>query len=99
MGQYYKPAIIQKGRKTRTLCPHDFNDGDNGAKLTETAWISNEYVNTVYSLIHNNPCRVAWIGDYALDNYTDCGEAYTRKATSINLYENPRKYDIITKGE
>lgn len=31
----------------------------------EHSWIGNPFVNAVYTMIHNTPCRVAWLGDYA----------------------------------
>lgn len=64
MGQYYKPCILGKNGKTvvKWLYSHDF---DSGLKLMEHSWIENEFVKTFESLIHNNPQRVVWAGDYA----------------------------------
>lgn len=49
----------------------DFDDPDSwgalfsGLKLTEHSWLKNDYVNGVVERIWDNPCRVAWVGDYA----------------------------------
>jgi hypothetical protein len=75
MGQYYRSAIIAPDGRVLCADPHTFGDG---AKLTEHSWISNEFVNVAYSLIYKSPKQVAWIGDYAKDEYETCGEAYTR---------------------
>lgn len=61
MGQYYRPLVIYPDEKMVTLHSFDF---DNMQKLMEHSWIGNNFVNAVYTLIHNNPCRVAWFGDY-----------------------------------
>ena len=75
MGQYYCPTIITPDGRVLSISPHAF---DHGAKLTEHSWISNDFVNAAYSLIFKSPKRVAWIGDYAKDEYETCGEAYTK---------------------
>ncbi len=76
MGQYYKPVIIYPDDSKAVLNSYHFT---SGAKLTEHSWIGNELVNAVYSLIHQKPRKVAWIGDYANDNYLECGEPYTQQ--------------------
>jgi hypothetical protein len=75
MGQYYRPAIIAPDGRILILEPHAF---DGGAKLTEHSWISNWLVNAVYSLIYKSPKRVAWIGDYAYQDYNPAEEPYAR---------------------
>ena len=75
MGQYYKPTIIAPDGRILSMYSHAF---DSGSKLTEHSWIGNEFVNTAYSLILKSPKRVAWIGDYAKDNYKESDEAYTK---------------------
>ena len=92
MGQYYRPAIIAPDGRILSLSPHEFG---SGAKLTEHSWISNEFVNAAYSLIFKSPKRVAWIGDYARDDYKTCGEAYT-KAMSFSKF---KRYYTAAFGE
>lgn len=75
MGQYYMPAIIAPDGRMLSIYSREF---DNGSKLTEHSWIGNDFVNAAYSLIYKSPKLVAWIGDYADDDYETCGEAYTR---------------------
>jgi len=64
MGQYYKPCILKKNKKTveKWLYSHDF---DSGLKLMEHSWVENPFVKTFESLILNNPQHIVWAGDYA----------------------------------
>lgn len=64
MGQYYTPLVIGQESEMHTLCSHKF---DNGLKLMEHSWIGNSFVNAVYALIHDCPCKIVWMGDYADD--------------------------------
>jgi hypothetical protein len=75
MGQYYKPLLITHDGRVLTLDPHEFG---SFSKLTEHSWISNEFVSAAYSLIRGNRKRVAWIGDYAYQEYEECDEPYTK---------------------
>lgn len=80
MGQYYKPCLMT-GNKMRWLYSHDYN---NGLKLMEHSYMGNNFVNAVLSQIFKAPQRVAWMGDYAMDEYADHEygkEPYTRKKT------------------
>lgn len=49
----------------------DYDDPDSwgslfsGLKLMEHSWMENDYVNGVVERIWDDPCRVAWVGDYA----------------------------------
>lgn len=63
MGQYYQ-AFTMKGDNIEKYVSFDY---DNGMKLTEHSYIGNSYTNAIYHEIHNNPMRVAWIGDYSDD--------------------------------
>jgi len=74
MGQYYTPLVIDEKNKIKTLEPRHFGS----VKLMESAWINNDMASAVYSLIHNNPCRVAWIGDYSGDPYEPENDAYAK---------------------
>jgi len=64
MGQYYKPIVLGKNKKTvkTWMYSHDFS---NGLKLMEHSWVGNDFVGTFESQIKNNPQRVVWAGDYA----------------------------------
>jgi hypothetical protein len=93
MGQYYVPTLIAPDGRMLTLNPRAF---DNGAKLTEHSWISNELVNAALSLILESPKRVAWIGDYACDDYNPDGEAY---AKAMPLEEFQKFYDAAWKED
>jgi hypothetical protein len=91
MGQYYRPIIITPDGSRQMLISHAF--GRSGSKLTEHSWISNEFVNAVISLIHNTPQKVAWIGDYAYQQYgEDENEAY---AKIMPLNEFQKYYDSV----
>jgi len=73
MGQYYTPLLIAEDGTVATLNSHHFG---NGLKLMEHSWIGNDFVNAVISLINGVKKKVAWIGDYSLDPYSD---AYSEK--------------------
>ena len=64
MGQYYKPSILAENKKTirKWVYSHDYG---SGLKLMEHSWIENPFVKSFETLIHNNPQRVVWGGDYA----------------------------------
>lgn len=69
MGQYYTPLLIDSNGNETTLSAHAFN---NGMKLMEHSYIGNNLVNIALSLINGNPYTVAWIGDYADDDFDYC---------------------------
>ena len=93
MGQYFRPTIIAPDGRILSMYSHAF---DSGSKLTEHSWIGNEFVNTAYSVILKSPKRVAWIGDYARDEYEMCGEAYTK---AMPLEEFMKFYDSVWGDE
>lgn len=64
MGQYYKPVVLAKNKRTvlQWMYSHDFN---NGLKLMEHSWIGNNFVRAFSSLIYRTPRIVVWGGDYA----------------------------------
>lgn len=64
MGQYFRPIILAKNKKTvlSFLYSHAYS---NGLKLMEHSWIGNNFVRAFESLIHKNPQIVVWAGDYA----------------------------------
>ena len=75
MGQYYTALVIDGANKVKKLSPSRF---DVGVKLLNQAWIGKGFVNAVYSLIHHNPCKVAWVGDYAKAPYEPERHAFAR---------------------
>ena len=86
MGQYYKPIILTKGKKSIVGYWNSFKT-NNGGKLMEHSYICNHLCNCVENyLIKNGGGRVVWAGDYA-DN---------EKGKDYNLYglaEKELKYD------
>ena len=71
MGQYYNVVIEDKDGN---LTAYDRTvDGEyTMAKLMEHSWWYNPFVSTITKMLHKNPMRVAWVGDYA----DDCVDAY-----------------------
>lgn len=64
MGQYYKGVIL--GNDKRGVKKHvESWSFSNGAKLMEHSWVENPFVKRFETLIHDNPQRVVWAGDYA----------------------------------
>lgn len=64
MGQYYKPIILAKNKKTvvKWMYSHEY---DSGLKLMEHSWLKNPFVLTFEALLLNNPQSIVWAGDYA----------------------------------
>ena len=87
MGQYYTALVIDRHNTIKKLYPIALTDG---MKLTEHSWIGNTFVNAIYSLIHHNPCKVAWIGDYSATPYNPATDAY---AKTLTHEEFTRMYD------
>lgn len=58
MGQYYKPCLLAKNKKTvlKWVYSHSFG---------EHSWMQNPFVKAFETLIHKNPQHVVWGGDYA----------------------------------
>lgn len=75
MGQYYHPTVINSCGHVHYLYSHEY---DNGLKLMEHSYIGNNFVNAVLSQIFKKAMRIAWIGDYARDDYSGL-EPYQKK--------------------
>ena len=91
MGQYYTAIVINENGDFKTLSPHDFGCG---AKLMEFSWCENPFVSAVLSLIHNQKAKVAFIGDYAMDEYNeDALASRMSKKTFAKHYKNARSKD------
>lgn len=58
--------------------PNSWGSCFSGMKLMEHSWLYNDFVNGVLESIWDNPCRVAWVGDYADDPY-DFDDYYTEE--------------------
>jgi len=80
MGQYFKPCVLAKNKKTvvKWVYSHSY---ENGLKLMEHSYIGNDFVKAFETLITNNPQHVVWGGDYAEpekgmknNTYTRCNE-------------------------
>lgn len=69
MGQYYRPAIITKEGQLRSYSRlvADTDKEYTPAKIMEHSYLGNFICKCFSSLIYENPCRVAWVGDYAGD--------------------------------
>ena len=84
MGQYFKPCILKKDKKTVLKWVYSHSYGWNGLKLMEHSYINNDFVKAFETLITNNPQHVVWGGDYAdndigtekegTNTYTRCTE-------------------------
>lgn len=77
MGQYYKPIILKKDKKTVVsfMYSHDYS---NGLKLMEHSYLKNDFVRTFETLIAKNPQPVLWGGDYAEAEKGRKNNAYRR---------------------
>lgn len=88
MGQYYN-ILLKEGRKINTYNRQVVGDTYTGAKLTEHSWWKNPFVCSIVRKIYNNPCKIAWVGDYA-----DKG---LYKGNNLhNLAWEKKKEDMIT---
>ena len=56
--------------------PNSWGSCFSGLKLMEHSWLANDFVNGVIEHIWDNPCVVAWVGDYA-DYESDFENGYT----------------------
>ena len=59
----------------------------SGMKLTEHSWVENDFVNGVMELIERNPSMVAWVGDYADEDY-DFDGRYTKEVYVCAWYDD-----------
>ena len=66
------------GFGTANGIPSDYYDHFSGLKLMEHSWLENDFVNGVLEAIWDNPCQVAWVGDYA-DDLRDFSSRYTQE--------------------
>lgn len=66
MGQSYHPTFIDiEGTENNVYFATPRRIFDSFSKLMEMSWWKNPCVNALLSILKNNPCAVAWVGDYA----------------------------------
>jgi hypothetical protein len=94
MGQYYKAVVLKDNKKTVEKFVTSWSYG-NGSKLMEHSWIKNPFVKSFESLIHNNPKRVVWAGDYAdeckglkTNVYDRCNDKLEVKPNELNISDS-----------
>lgn len=92
MGQYYRAVVFEA---------QDYDKIDvyepDGVKLMEHSWIGNSSVNAVLARIENNPCHVAWIGDYfdAVEVYDIDNTLYNMAALANSIPYRFLRNDLI----
>lgn len=96
MGQYYKPAILAKNKKTvlQWVCSHSFG---SGLKLMEHSWAKNPFVRAVESLIFQNPQPIVWGGDYAENCKGNKSNTYDRCKDSLEVKPETKLTDKETR--
>jgi len=67
--------------------PNSWYNNFSGLKLMEHSWIDNDFCNGVLEAIWDKPARVAWVGDYADDEY-NFNEYYTKEVYEAVWGEN-----------
>ncbi len=94
MGQYYNAVVLKDNKKTveNFVTSRSYS---NGSKLMEHSWVKNPFVNSFESLIHNNPKRVVWAGDYAdeckglkTNVYHRCNDKLEVKPNELNISDS-----------
>ena len=94
MGQYYKAVVLKDNKKTVENFVTSWSYS-NGSKLMEHSWVKNPFVKSFESLIHNNPKRVVWAGDYAdeckglkTNVYDRCNDKLEVKPNELNISDS-----------
>jgi hypothetical protein len=88
MKQYYNAILIDERKKITILNAYA---SWGGPELMEHAWIGNKLVQTVYSLIHNKPSQVVWLGDdgiYSDEHRKRIGRELFSKLLSVSTLIN-----------
>lgn len=107
MGQYYRCIVLKKDWKETkkpilaALSPYDF---DNGAKLMEHSYVSNDYVNAFVHMVHELdtdrsglPC--VWCGDYADTFSTESLPLFKKMNTNTQKYEICGGFNAYNEAE
>jgi len=86
MGQYYNVVVYNNNR---IITYNRKVDGEyTMAKLMEHSWWYNPFVSSITKLLYENPCKVAWVGDYSEEiNPKLYKLAWKRKTHSIHRDE------------
>jgi len=94
MGQYFKAVLLKDNKKTVENFVTSWSYS-NGSKLMEHSWVKNPFVKSFESLIHNNPKRVVWAGDYAdeckglkTNVYHRCDDKLEVKPNELNISDS-----------
>lgn len=85
MGQYYKAVVLGEDGTVYWVNPHDYG---SGFKLMEHSWMTNQFVDSVASLIWKIPRRVAWVGDYSDSRDGSAYEANIPDMVYMSIYED-----------
>lgn len=101
MGQSYIAFVTDQNDQTKICNPINYlSDKDRtgnkyciGTKLTEHSYIGNPFADDVSRLIYKNPCKVAWVGDYACGDTTEA-ERFSKKGLSAELVDKTFKEDF-----
>jgi hypothetical protein len=99
MGQYYTAILLDKEKEKiiGNILPYDYG---SGAKLMEHSWMNNSFVQSVESMIYQNPMPVVWAGDYAdpeegiNENLYSLTEEITNLRPSTPLTKDKSRYII-----
>lgn len=89
MGQYFRAVLVRADSpEVVVVSPRTF---DSFSKLTESAWVSNDYVRAVLQRLAVFPARVAWLGDYSRDDVSDreevnLGNGFITSKTAFEPY-------------
>jgi len=80
MGQYYIAHVKHDGDDKIRSYRGEF------LKLMETAWMENEFPQTVAFMIFDSPASVAWVGDYSDAAEDDCWQGHYSAEEYNQLY-------------
>jgi len=65
MAQFFQPIIEKDGEQ---IVISDFFNGESaGGKLTDENWWGSPFLNSICTLLYDQPLKIAWVGDYAYD--------------------------------
>ena len=98
MGQYYKPIILKKDKKTPVAFASCYDFG-SGAKLMEHSYIGNDFVGFIERQLLNNPQPIVWAGDYAdAEPFEDIPKNVTKRMLKENGYYKNDIKELESEG-